>query len=97
MIGALVFALATAVAPAATDRPDWCRPGFECLSTREIVTATEHLITLEETIGLLRAKAKVHRLAWHVGCGPGATLVVDNDWNTKVLPAPLFCGGVYGW
>lgn len=97
MIGALVLALAAAVAPPVSDRPAWCVSGYECLPTHEIVAATEHLIDLEETIGVLRAKAKGHRLGWHAGCGPGATLVVDADWNTKVLPAPLFCGGVYGW
>ena len=77
--GSLVAATEAPTSPSA--RPDWCRPGFVCLPTRDAADLTIRLADLEADLAASKA-ARVSRWGWVAGCGPSASLQAQNSkWD----------------
>lgn len=75
-------------------RPDWCRPGYECIPTADLADATEQLIRLRTD--LAAAKAKVRHWGLTAGFNLGVGAVTDENFRTHIVPTGGF-GISYGW
>lgn len=90
----LPFLFTSTFASPPPERPEWCKPGYECITRGELADATIRLIDLKTELALARAKAR--RFGLTVGVGMGVGGVVDDSFEVKTVPT----GGVfivYGW
>lgn len=60
-------------------RPDWCKPGFECIPTAEIVKDAEFHYDLQEQV--LRYKRRAQRFGLTVGPGVGVGSVITSEYD----------------
>lgn len=75
------------------ERPDWCKPHWECVTTTELAEETIEKIKLEQIVLELRGKQR--RFGCVVGGGVGISAVVDIDYNVHYPIAPnlgVSCG-----
>lgn len=77
-----------------TARPDWCKKGWQCIPSAELVEDTLYKIDLREQLAI--AQAKNRRTGWDIGCGVGIALVVDGSYNVNAPPAG-FCGVTFAF
>ena len=90
----VMFLLApVGIVAAASGRPSWCQPGWECVPTQEMMEDTIYHIDLREKIA--KAEARGGRFGFSLGCGLGVAGVVADDWSAQAAPAG-FCGVMYG-
>ena len=54
------FAGSTESAP--TPRPDWCKPGWQCITTAEMAEVTEEIWRLRAEVDICHLKAR-HRIS----------------------------------
>jgi hypothetical protein len=75
-------------------RPEWCRPHFECVETSEIVVDSEYHIELREQV--LRYKRRAQRFGLTVGFGLGVGGVVNENYDVHWVPAggPMIVWGL---
>lgn len=95
LAGLSFISMAAAPSVAPSPRPSWCPAGWACVPTAEVEADTLYKINLEEALAKAQAKKK-RFFDLHLGCGPGAGLVVTNDWDARGVPIPLFCGVIFG-
>lgn len=82
---ASILALAWPVIAAdVSERPTWCRDGFQCLKTSEIVADVEHHIDLREQVAKYRARGS--RFGFTLGFGLGVGAVVDERFDVRWVP-----------
>lgn len=94
-MGFLAFgSLCMAADPQPVERPDWCKPGFVCLSTKDSAALLIKVDMLEEQVGILKANRARH-LGLAAVCGPSASLSVDSGSTT--LAGTLSCTIGIGW
>lgn len=72
--------------------PDWCHPGFRCLTILDYAKMTEIKIQLQTDLNV--AKIKTRRWGGVLGCGPTVALsVADSRVN---LGSAIGCGAFLG-
>ena len=78
-------------------RPDWCKPGWSCIETKELARDALFKINLEERVAIAEARLKARRrLGWHIVAGFGVAAVATADFDVKAVPAG-FAGVGWGW
>lgn len=88
--GLAAVLVATAVAATPASQHERCaafmkdNPDLVCLSL-ETAKATD-----------IKLATTLKRFGWTLGVGPGAALQVNDNWDTRFAPTPLFFGIVYG-
>lgn len=86
-VSALVATLLLPSAVLADDapkRPEWCKPGYVCLQTTEIVADAEYHLDLREQVAKYRARSSRFGFSAGIGIGLGAT--VDENFHTQYAP-----------
>lgn len=74
-------------------QPEWCRPGFRCLTVADYAKMTEIKIQLQTDLNVAHIKAR--RFGGVVGCGPVVALSIS---ESKVnLGSAIGCGAFLGW
>lgn len=68
----------------APKRPEWCRPGFVCVQTSEVVADTEYHLDLREQIAKYRGSSR--RFGLTIGFGLGVGGVVDDEFDVRWVP-----------
>lgn len=77
----------------ATERPDWCRQGYSCIKTSELVVDSEFHLDLREQV--IKYKSRARRFGLTIGFGLGVGGVVDDDFDVHWTPT-AGCFLVYG-
>lgn len=67
--------------------PEWCRPGYRCLTIDDYAAMTVVKVNLEERVSKLQSRARHFGLGCSVG--PGLGLVVDADLHTRLVPSAV--------
>lgn len=73
--------------------PEWCRPGYRCLSISDYGAMTEIKIHLEEKLKIEKAGSR----HFGIGCavGPSLGIAVDENLNAHFVPTvAVTCGAV---
>lgn len=78
----------------APKRPEWCRPGYICLTRAEVVADAEYHLDLREQAARYRASSR--RFGLTIGPSVGIYGVVDDDYDVRWVPAAGF-SLTWGW
>jgi hypothetical protein len=86
LVAALATPLAASISLAADapTRPEWCKPGWECVPTKEMVADSEYHLDLRSQVAQYRSRAS--RFGLTIGFGLGVGGVVDDDFNVRWVP-----------
>jgi hypothetical protein len=91
---AILLVGASGIAAAAEPKnPDWCKPGWICVTAQELAERTANVWDLRAEMARLKAKSR--RFGWTVGCGLGVAGAIDEDFRARAIPAAN-CSVIYG-
>src|SRR2546426_10492245 len=76
-------------APVASTRPDWCRPGYVCITREDLAKDTMYHYDLQDQVAKYRSRANL--LGWTVGPGLGIAGIVDRNYQVSYIPT----GGIF--